>query len=144
MKLLRRSVLLLALLGAPFSAAQNVTEAPVLLAPPSQQVFINQPPVVDPGVGIALKWQDVANEDGYEIAITFYPEGSNTPQPNVRYATADATGYNLVSLGQGITPDSGRYLWRVRGYRGPEGNPTQTGPYSEPREFRVVASFQLH
>lgn len=140
---LRRLLLVGLLTLAPFGPAQDVTQAPPLLAPPHQQVFINQPPVIDPGVGVALKWQDVANEDGYQIAVNFYPEGSNTPQAHVLYAPADSEVYNLVSLSGGITPALGRYQWRVRGYKGTPPNITQQGPQSEVREFRVVASFQV-
>lgn len=137
-------LLALCLLGLGPLWAQNVTQAPPLTTPPDGQVFINQPPTIDPGVGIALRWSDVANEEGYEIDITFYPEAGGATQSHTRYAAQNAELFALVSLQTGgVTPELGRYVWRVRGYRGSQGAPSQTGPYSEARSFRVVAEFRL-
>ena len=130
----RRCLVALALLLAPLTVrAQQVTEAPALTGPFDGVIV----PYTEAGQSIPLGWTDVDNEQGYEIEIALVPIAGQ-PTTETRTTSANAGSYDLTvfPLATGGL-STGTYTWRVRGFRGPHGAPTQVGPWSPARTFRV-------
>ncbi|MBE7557917.1 hypothetical protein HS125_02775 [bacterium] len=137
-----RFVVLVLMLAAPrLASADPITQAPVQLAPYDGliTVGISRPPYFDPAFGLVLSWQDVANEDGYELEIEYTPL-SGGPQTYRLQVGRDAESYRLVTFPPGAGSGTilpGRYRWRVRGYQGSFDAPASTGPFSPFRLFQV-------